>query len=74
MPATLSAVQAALERVDPQALASLTEGYRYRELPSTYGGIEQRWVLIYSEHRQSQAQRTGDKQWGQQSEHEGKAF
>ena len=74
MPATLSEAQAALDRVDPQALASLTEGYRYHEWPSTYGGMAQRWVLIYSEHRQPQAQRTVDKQWRQQSDHEGKAW
>lgn len=74
VPATLREARVALDRVDPQALASLTEGYRYHELPSTYGGMEQRWVLIYSAHRQSQAQRTVDKQWGQQSDHEGKAF
>ena len=39
-----------------------TEGYRYHELTSTYGGVAQRWVLIYSEPRQPQAQRTVDKQ------------
>ena len=38
VPATLSEAQAALAQVDPQALASLQEGYRYHELTSTYGG------------------------------------
>jgi transposase len=74
VPATLREAQAALHCIDPQALAPLTEGYRYHEVSSTYGGVEQRWVLIHSEHRQSQAQRTVDKQWRQQSDHEGKAF
>jgi transposase len=74
VPATLSAAQAALGRVDPQALTSLTAGYRYHELPSTYGGVEQRWLLVYSEHRQSQAQRPVDKQWRQQSDQEVKGF
>jgi hypothetical protein len=32
-------------------------------VPSSYGGVAQRWVLIYSEQRQPQAQRTVDKQW-----------
>jgi transposase len=41
---------------------------------STYGGIEQRWVLIDSESRQAQAQRTVDKQWRQQSDKEVQAF
>jgi transposase len=74
VPATLSDAQAALAQVNPHALASLIEGYRYHELMSTYGGIAQRWVLIYSEARQPQAQRTVDKQWRQQSDKEVKAF
>jgi len=74
VPATISAAQAALHRIDPQALAPLTDGYRYHEVASTYGGVAQRWVLIYSEPRQAQAQRTVDKQWHQQSDQEIKAF
>ena len=74
VPATLSEAQAALAQVDPQALASLQEGYRYHELTSTYGGIAQRWVLIYSEPRQLQAQRTIDRQRRQQSDADVKAL
>jgi transposase len=74
VPATVSAAQALLAQADHQRLASLTAGYRYHELPSSYGGIEQRWVLIYSERRQAQARRTVDKQWHQQSDKETKAF
>jgi len=70
VPATLSEAQAALAQVDPQALASLQEGYRFHELPSTDGGIAQRWVLIHSEPRQPQAQRTVDRQLRQQSDEE----
>ena len=74
VPATLSEAQAALAQAVPQAMASLNEGYRYHELPSTYGGLEQRWVLIYSEPRQLQAQRTVDKQLRKQSDQEIKAL
>src|SRR5262245_29734972 len=52
-------------------MPSLQEGYRVRSLRATYGGVAQRWVLIYSEQRQPQAQRTVDTQWRQQSDHEG---
>ena len=52
----------------------LVEGYRYQELASTYGGVEQRWVLIHSEHRQSQAQRPVAKQLRTQGEKEVKVF
>jgi transposase len=74
VPATLSEAQAALTQADPQTMLPLSEGYRYQLLHSTYGGVAQRWALIYSEPRQSQAQRTTDKQWRTQSDHDLKAF
>jgi transposase len=74
VPATLSEAQAALAQVDPHALASLTAGYHYGELRSTDGGVEQRWLPISSESHRPQAQRPTDKQWGQQSAKEVKAF
>jgi len=74
VPATLHEAQVVLAQADPQTMAPLTEGYRYHVVPSSYGGVAQRWVLIYSESRQPQAQRTVDKQWRQQSAHEVQAF
>ena len=74
VPATLSEAQAALAQAEPQAMLPLTEGYSQHVLTSTYGGIKQRWVLIYSEPRQPQAKRTVDKSLLQQSEQEVKAF
>jgi transposase len=74
VPATVSEAQAALAQVNLETMAPLVEGYRYHELPSTYGGMPQRWLLIYSESRQPQAQRTVDTQWRKQSDQEVKAF
>jgi transposase len=74
VPATVREAQAVLAQVDPQAMTPLQEGYRYQEVMSTYGGVVQRWVLIYSEPRQSPAQRTVDKQLRQQSDKESKAW
>jgi transposase len=74
VPATLREAQAALAQANPQVLAPLQQGYRYREWSSTYGGVEQRWVLIYSESRRASAQRTVDTQLRQQSDKEVKAF
>ena len=54
-------------------MLALQEGYRFRSVLSTYGGVAQRWGLIYAEQRQPQAQRTVDKPWRTQREHEGKA-
>jgi transposase len=74
VPATLAEAQAVLAQADPQTMAPLREGYRSRVVTSTYGGVAQRWVLIYSEPRQPHAQRTVDKQWHKHSEQEVKAF
>lgn len=74
VPATVSDAQAALAQADPQTMVPLTEGYRFQVLPSTYGGVQQRWVLFYSAPRHPQAQRTVDKQLRKQSDKEGKAF
>jgi transposase len=74
VPATVHDAQVALAQADPPAMASLQEGYRYHALTATYGGVEQRWVLISSEARQPQAQRTVNKQLHQQTDKEVKAF
>ena len=74
VPATLTEAQEVLAQAHPETMPSLQEGYRARSVRSTYGGVAQRWVLMYSEQRQPQAQRTVDKQWRKQSEHESKAF
>src|SRR5262245_3023125 len=74
VPATLHEAQVVLAQADPQTMAPLTEGYRYHVVPSSYGGVAQRWVLISSEPRQPQAQRTVDKQWLKPSDREVKAF
>ena len=73
VPATLSAAQAALAQADPQTMAPLLDGYRSRASTSTSGGVAQRWVLISSEHRLPQAQRTVDRQLLKHSEQEVKA-
>ena len=74
VPATLTEAQEVLAQVQPETMPSLAEGYRYAVVASSYGGVAQRWVLIYSEKRQPQAQRTVDKQWRRQSDHEVQAF
>jgi transposase len=74
VPATLRAAQVVLAQADPQTMTPLTEGYRYHVVRSSYGGVEQRWVLIHSEPRPPQARRTVDKQLLKHSEQEVKAF
>jgi transposase len=74
VPGTLAEAQAALASADPKTMAPLMEGYYHRVLTSSYGGVAQRWVLIYSEHRRPQAQHTVDKGLRQQSATEVHAF
>jgi transposase len=74
VPATVSDAPVALADANPPFMAPLQEGYRDHELTSSYGGVEQRWVLIYSEARQPQARRTADRQLRQQTDKEVKAF
>jgi transposase len=74
VPATVSDAQAALTQAAPQTMAPLTAGYRYHGLTSTYGGVAQRWVLVFSKQRHAQAQRTVDKQLLKQGQGEGAAF
>jgi transposase len=74
VPATLTEAKEVLAQAQPETMAALPEGYRYAVLASRYGGVAQRWVLIYSEHRQPPAQRTVDKQLLKHGDREGKAF
>ena len=74
VPPTLSKAQVALEQTNLQEMTPLSDGYRSKRLASSYGGVEQPWVLIYSEHRERQAQCTVNKRWLNQSTQEVKAF
>jgi transposase len=62
VPAMFKEVQAHLASPALEAMASLTDGYRHREVSSHFGGVEQRWFLIYSEARQKRLKTTVDKQ------------
>ena len=73
VPATLREAQAPLAQADWPTMAPLLDGSRDRVLTSTSGGVAQRWVLISSEPRLPQAQRTVDKQWLKHREQEVKA-
>jgi transposase len=74
VPATLNEVQAHLANVELATLAPLTEGYHYREVSSSFGGVAQRWLVVYSEARQQRVQHTVDNQLSKHSEQERKAF
>ena len=60
VPATLNEVQAHLANVDLPTMAPLTDGYHYLEVSSSFGAVEQRWLVVYSEARQKRVHRTVD--------------
>jgi transposase len=74
VPATLTEARTALAQATPEAVRPLMAGYRDRVLASTYGGVAQRRVRLYSEHRRPQAQHTVDTRLRKQGTADIKAF
>lgn len=74
VPATLNEVQDHLAQPDLVAMSELMDGYRYREVASTFGAVAQRWLVVYSQARQKRLQKSVDNQLARQSEKERKAF
>jgi transposase len=74
VPATLTEVQAHLAQPVLETMTELTDGYRSREVSSTFGGVEQRWFLIHSTARQKRFKASVDTQLARQSDKERKAF
>lgn len=74
VPSTVGEAKRRLEEVDPEKLRSLAEGYRYTAFSATYGGVEQRWLVIYSEAARERAAEQVDKRLLKQGDEERKAF
>ena len=74
VPATLKEAKEYLSAADPATMHELSEGYRTTPIRSRYAGIEQRWLLIYSEQARARAVRSVDKLLLKRSEQEHKAF
>jgi transposase len=60
--------------VDLEQLRPLAEGYRYMSFSTIYAGVEQRWLMIYSEAARERAAKQVDKQLLKQGDKERKAF
>ena len=74
VPSTVGEARRCLEEVDPEKLRPLAEGYRYSAFWTTYAGVEQRWLVIYSEAARERAAKAVDKQLLKQGDEERKAF
>jgi transposase len=73
VPETLNESKAALAKTYTHWLP-LTEGYQYVALKSTYSGIEQRWLLIFSQAAYKREIILLKKKFAKKSEEEYKAF
>jgi len=66
--------EAEIESMEPLTGDSLTEGYRAEECRSEYGGVEQRWLVVYSEEAEERARESAYEKVQKQHEEETKAF
>ena len=74
VPETISEAKMLILETEVESMDSLTEGYRGEEHRSEYGGIEQRWLLVYSEEAEEQARESARDQVQKEHEEEAKAF
>jgi transposase len=74
VPATVGEAKRRLEEIDPEKLRPLAEGYRYSAFSMSYAGVEQRWLVIYSEAARERAAKQVDKELLKQGDKERKAF
>jgi len=66
--------EAEIESMEPLTGESLTEGYRAKECRSEYGGVEQRWLVVYSEEAEERAREHTREKVKKEHEEEAKAF
>jgi transposase len=78
VPSTVGEAKRRLEEVvdafSKEELRPLAEGYRYMAFRTTYAGVKQRWLVIYSEAARERAAKRVDKQLIKQGDEERKAF
>lgn len=74
VPATLKEAHQLLRQLDPATLPALDEQTRYQTFSTSYAGIPQRWVVVYSDAARQRAQHTVRRQCLKASETELQAF
>jgi transposase len=70
---TLNLARDLIDAVAPELMREPTQG-AFRSLGTVYGGVRQRWLVVYSPQARERALKTVDKQCLKQSEAELKAF
>jgi len=74
VPETISEAKRRIQEAEIESMDSLTEGYCEEECRSEYGGVEQRWLVVYSEEAEKRARENAHDQVRKEHEKEEKAF
>ena len=74
VPGTLNEAQQAIQDTNLADLKPLSDGYRAREKISEYGGVPQRWLIVYSEAAADRATESAAKRRDREHEAEKSAF
>jgi transposase len=74
MPETLSIAKGLLQQVEVASMYRINDTYRYQEVCGVYGGVRQRWIIIYSQQAYERDLKTLNRRALKGSEAEQKAF
>lgn len=74
MPGTLSIAKNLLSQVEVDLMHRIDDNYSYQEVGGVYGGVRQRWIVVYSQHAYERDLRTLNRRALTQSEREQKSF
>jgi transposase len=61
VPETLKEVREHFLKLDIESMAELAPGYRYVAVPSSYAGVDQRWLIVRSEQACEREMKTFEK-------------
>lgn len=74
VPETIKKAQQALQSVPTEAMSQLANGYAIQATTSDYGGVKQRWLIVYSEQAKQRELKQLDKRVARASDKAKKAL
>ena len=74
MPETLKAVRELFQQITVEGMVALGEGYMYQPVGSIYAGVNQRWLIIYSEQAYKREIKTFEKNLEEERDRNAKAL
>jgi len=74
VPETIGEAKTRIQEAEIESMEPLKEGYRAKECRSEYGGVEQRWLIVYSEEAEERARESAREKVKKEHEKEAKAF